>query len=104
MFERYRDNLQVSAAAIEAFCRRWKIVELCVFGSALRDDFRPESDIDLLVEFAPGSGTSLFDLVTMRDELAAMFGREVDLVEKDGLTNPFRRASIMGARALLYAA
>ncbi len=103
MIENIPDRLNVEAETIDAFCRRWQVTELSLFGSALRDDFRPESDVDLLVEFAPGSGTSLFDLVSMRDELANIFGREIDLVEKGGLTNPFRRETILETRVLLYA-
>lgn len=52
--------------ALRAFCEKWKITELAVFGSALRDDFRPDSDVDLLARFAPNSGTTLFDLGTWR--------------------------------------
>ncbi|MBC6473801.1 MAG: nucleotidyltransferase family protein [Hormoscilla sp. GM102CHS1] len=67
---------------IEEFCRRWQITELAVFGSVLRDDFRPDSDIDFLVSFAPDENWSLFDLVDMERELAAIVGRKVDLIEK----------------------
>ena len=104
MSERYLENVDIDAEVIQAFCRRWHVIELSLFGSVLRADFGPKSDVDLLVEFEAGSGTSLFDLVAMRDELAQIFGREVDLVEKAGLTNPFRRAHILQNRSLLYAA
>lgn len=97
-------NLDVSMEKIEAFCRKWKITEFSLFGSVLRDDFRPDSDVDVLVEFQPNCGWSLYDVVDMKDELAEMFGREVDFVMKDGLRNPFRRYEILTTRKILYAA
>lgn len=86
------------------FCRRWKVAELALFGSVLRDDFRPGSDVDVLVTFAPGEQWSLFDLAAMQDELAAMFGRPVDLVEKKSIRNPFRRHAILTTKQVVYAA
>ncbi len=77
---------------------------LSLFGSALRDDFRPDSDLDLLVEFEPDASYSLFDLVALQDELKDLLGREVDLVEASALRNPFRRREILRTRRLLYAA
>jgi hypothetical protein len=62
------------------FCRRWRIAELSLFGSVLRPDFRPDSDIDVLVTFSPDAMWSGWDLVTIEKELAALFGRKVDLV------------------------
>lgn len=88
---------------LAAFCRRWKIEELALFGSALREDFRPDSDIDVLVTFAPEVPWSLFDLVTMKEELEGLFGRSVDLVEKAALRNPFRRHAILMHQKVLYA-
>jgi predicted nucleotidyltransferase len=99
-----RRDLKIDTSEVESFCHRWKVVELSLFGSALRDDFGPGSDVDLLVVFDPDCHHSLFDLVTMRGELEDMFLRDVDLVEKDGLTNPFRRRTILSNRQLLYAA
>lgn len=89
---------------IAEFCRRWKITEFALFGSVLRDDFRPDSDIDVLVSFEEKAGWSLYDIVEMKDELKAVFGRDVDLVEKGAVRNPFRRHSIMTNREILYAA
>lgn len=89
---------------IEAFCRKWKITEFSLFGSVLREDFRPDSDVDVLVEFEPDCGWSLYDVVDMKDELRQMFGREVDFVMKGGLRNPFRRYEILTTRKILYAA
>ena len=98
-----REDIRVSQDWLEDFCRRWQIVELSVFGSALREDFRPDSDIDVLVTFEPGGGITFGNRVEMLDELAAIFGRKVDLVEKSGLRNPFRRRHILNHRQVIYA-
>jgi predicted nucleotidyltransferase len=93
--------------AIEDFCRRWKIVELAVFGSVLRDDFRPDSDIDFLVRFAPDARWSLFDHARMERELEELLGREVDLVSRSAVErsrNWIRREEILGTARTLYAA
>lgn len=89
---------------IADFARRWKIIELALFGSVLRDDFDPQSDVDVLVSFDPAATWSLWDLTTMEDELAAIVGRRVDLVEKEGLRNPFRRQHILSGRKVIYVA
>ena len=89
---------------IDDFCRRWKINEFSIFGSALRDDFGADSDVDILVTFGPDAQWSLYDWVDMRDELGRIFARPVDLVSKKGLRNPFRRRSILGSRRVIYAA
>lgn len=86
------------------FCRRWNVRELSLFGSALRDDFRVDSDVDVLVSFHPEAGWSLLDLVAMQEELEALVGRHVDLVEQEALRNPYRRAAILNSRRVLYAA
>jgi predicted nucleotidyltransferase len=85
------------------FCQRWQVNEFSLFGSVLRDDFRPDSDVDVLVSFNPTAPWSLFDLVTMQDELQRIFGRPVDLVEREGLRNPFRKRSILNGREVIYA-
>jgi hypothetical protein len=95
-------NLNIQPERLADFCRRWKVTELALFGSVLREDFHPESDVDVLVTFADGAGWSLFDLVRMQDELQEVIGREVDLVERDALRNPFRRHSILGSMEVVY--
>jgi len=74
-------NINLPLSQIREFCQRWQIVEFALFGSVLRDDFRPDSDIDCLVVFAPDSQNSLLDLVTMEWELEDIFHRKVDLVQ-----------------------
>jgi predicted nucleotidyltransferase len=97
-------NIDVPMEKIAEFCRKWKIGRFSLFGSVLREDFGPESDMDVLVSVQPDSTWDLLDLVDMRDELVALFGREVDLVEEEGLRNPFRRSSILSTRQVIYAA
>lgn len=94
----------VAPEHITGFCRRWKVTELAVFGSVLRADFRNESDVDVLVSFNEEADWSLFDLATMQQELAEMFGRSVDLVEETALRNPYRRHAIRKTKHVLYAA
>jgi hypothetical protein len=97
-------RIDVPKKEIEAFCRKWRVKEFSIFGSALREDFGPQSDIDVLVELQPGHGLSLYDWVDMIDELETMFRREVDLVAKGGLRNPFRRQEILRTAEVVYAA
>ncbi len=89
---------------IAAFCRRWKVAELSLFGSVLRADFAVGSDVDVLVEFLPEADWSLYEWVDMGEELTAMLGRRVDLVSKRGLRNPFRRRAILESCEVIYAA
>ena len=96
-------HLDVPVEKLEALCRTWKVKELSLFGSALRDDFGPDSDVDVLVVFAEDAKWSLWDIVEMRDELKTLFGREVDLVEKRALRNPFRKHEILKTHKVIYA-
>lgn len=86
---------------------RWKVQEVALFGSVLREDFRPESDIDFLVTFRPDADWSLLDHVRMQQELEALLGREVDLVSRLAIErskNWIRRQAILGSAETLYAA
>ncbi|MCC6424793.1 MAG: nucleotidyltransferase family protein [Phycisphaerales bacterium] len=98
-------RITVPKDKISDFCHRWKISELSLFGSVLREDFDPvKSDVDVLVSFVPDAPWSLWEIIEMRDELTEIFGREVDLIEKDGLRNPFRKHEILNTRQVVYAA
>ncbi len=93
--------------AIGDFCRRWRIVEFAVFGSALRDDFRPDSDIDILVTFEAGTQWSFRQWLEMIDELEGIFGRRVDLVERrsvEASKNYIRRKHILNHLERVYVA
>lgn len=87
---------------VAAFCRQWKIREFSLFGSVLRDDFRSDSDVDVLVSFEPDAEWSLLEFAQIREELTALIGRDVDLVEKEAMRNPFRRKEIFFTREVLY--
>lgn len=104
---RNKIRISIPRKKLAEFCQRWKISELALFGSVLRDDFRPSSDIDLLVSFSPEARISLFDLVRMQNELKEIFGREVDLVERRAIEkseNYIRRKSILSNTKVIYAA
>lgn len=96
-------GIDVAEAALNDFCRRHGVKRLALFGSILRDDFRPDSDVDILVEFQPGVRYSLLDLGGMWVELRAMIGREVDLKTPLDLSRYFRDQVVREARTL-YAA
>jgi predicted nucleotidyltransferase len=96
--------VQLDLKALESFCTKWKIRELSLFGSALRDDFGPDSDLDFLVSFESGVVWDLWELVTLREELMAITGREVDVVVREALRNPFRRREILDNRVVIHAA
>lgn len=98
-------GLELSKDKIDDFCRRWKISELAVFGSILRDDFSLESDIDLLVTFASDAEWSLLDHIRMEEELASLFGREVDLVNRRAVEqseNWIRRREILSTAQAIH--
>jgi hypothetical protein len=97
-------NLQLDREALAAFCRKWRIRELSIFGSALRDDFGPESDLDFLASFEPGAPLDIDRLLDMKEELELRYGRPVDLVEKEALRNPWRKREILKTREVIYAA
>lgn len=98
-----RSRIDIPREQIRDFCRKWKVVEFSLFGSVLRDDFRPDSDIDVLLSFAESANWSLYDILDMKDELKAVFGREVDLVEKEAIRNPYRRRMMLAEHEVLYA-
>ena len=99
-----RPRIDIPMEKIRAFCEKWKVVEFSLFGSVLRDDFRSDSDIDVLLSFEENSTWGLYDLVDMKDELQSIFGRKVDLVEKEAIRNPYRRRSMLAEQEVLYAA
>ena len=97
-------HISVPHQQLADFCRRWKVTELSFFGSVMRDDFRPDSDVDVLVTVDRSADWGLFDLVTMQDELAGVLNRKVDLLEEAALRNPYRRSTILRSKHVLYAA
>ncbi len=97
-------NIELNKEDIATFCKKWRVREFSLFGSVLREDFSPDSDIDVLVSFEDDSGISLWDMGEMLVELETMFGRKVDLVEKEALQNPIRRKAILNTYEVVYAA
>ncbi len=95
--------IPIDKAKIAEFCRKYYVRKLALFGSILRDDFGPDSDVDVLIEFEPGAEIGLFELAEMEAELGTLFGRKVDIVEKAGLRNPFRRHAILKNLEVVYA-
>jgi len=100
-------GLRIPRQRIAEFCDRWKIRELSIFGSILRDDFRQDSDVDILVSFLTDANWKPDDLMEMKEELEALFKHPVDLVEKrlvEGSTNYIRRRHILTHKETLYVA
>ncbi|MBM4426606.1 MAG: nucleotidyltransferase family protein [Chloroflexi bacterium] len=98
-----KTKIRIPRKKIVEFSRHWKVTEFSLFGSVLRDDFRPDSDVDVLVTFAPDAQISLFDLVQMKLDLEKIFRRPVDVIEKDALENPFRKREILRTAQVIYA-
>lgn len=100
-------RIPIDREKIAGFCRRHHIRKLALFGSVLRDDFRSDSDVDVLVTFAPDAKWSLFDDVDMEEELSVIFGRKVDLVSRRAVErsdNWIRRKHILTSAEPIYAA
>lgn len=100
-------NIQLPEEKLVEFCQRWKVSEFALFGSVLRDDFRPDSDIDVLITFAPDAKRGLMTLTKMKYELEDLLGREVDLVNKHAVEashNWIRRNEILGTAQVIYVA
>ncbi len=92
---------------IAQFCDRWQVTEFALFGSVLRDDFRPDSDIDILITFAPEAKRGLTETMQMRDQLQAIFDRKVDLIVKAAIErseNWLRRKNILESAQTIYVA
>ena len=90
---------------LDDFCRKWHVAQFALFGSVLRDDFRPDSDIDVLVSFRPGARPGWLDRVAMAEELRQLFGRPVDLVDRQAVEespNYIRRRSILESAQVIY--
>ena len=100
-------NIQLPEEKLVEFCHRWKVSELALFGSVLREDFRPDSDVDVLITFAPEAKRGLMTLAKMKYELEDLLGREVDLVSKYAIEtshNWIRRNEILGTAQVIYVA
>jgi uncharacterized protein len=100
-------RIDIPMDQIAAFCHRWDVTEFALFGSVLREDFRPDSDIDVLVTFAPNSQQTLAGLIEMQEDIEAIFGRKVDLIDRKNIAqsrNYIRRKAILGTAKTIYVA
>lgn len=100
-------SLHLPVEDLKLFCRRWGVAEMALFGSVLRSDFGPESDLDFLISFEPTAHRSLFDLVQMEDELETLTGREVDLLTRRAIersANYIRREAILSTARPIFEA
>jgi uncharacterized protein len=97
--------IELPMEKIAEFCHKWQVTEFALFGSVLRDDFRPDSDIDVMVQFNSEAHPTLFDLTYMEDELKILFQRDVDLVTRKGIEtsrNYLRRKAILSSTQVIY--
>ena len=104
-FEEAAEKMGITPDAFRSFCEKWAITEVSLFGSILRDDFGPDSDVDLLVTYAPDAGWSLLDVIGAKQELEELIGRNVDLVDRHGVErseNPYRRTAILSEAQLIH--
>jgi uncharacterized protein len=97
------DRLNVSLNQIAEFCQHWHIIEFALFGSVLREDFRSDSDIDILVTFSPEYRLTFRDWIEMQAQIEEMLRRKVDLTQKKLLKNPYSRAEILQTHQVIYA-
>ena len=97
--------IEIDKPKLRDFCQRWKVTEFALFGSVTRpEEFRVDSDVDVLARFTPDAPWTLFDWVHMEDELAEIFGRPVDLVEWEAVEtsdNRFRKRAILNSVVML---
>ncbi|MFZ2956902.1 MAG: nucleotidyltransferase domain-containing protein [Candidatus Ozemobacteraceae bacterium] len=89
---------------LEELCRKWSIERFSLFGSVLRPDFRPDSDVDVLIDFSPEAVWSLGKIVDLQMELGGLFGRSVDVAERSALRNPYRSREILASQRVVYEA
>ena len=100
-------SIRIPKTKIADFCKPWQISEFVLFGSVLRSDFNPESDVDVLISFLPEAHITLFDMIQMQEELRTIFKREVDVISKRGVENSrnyLRRKSILNAAQVIHVA
>ncbi|WP_416672376.1 nucleotidyltransferase family protein [Egbenema bharatensis] len=104
---RLYDRLGITPTQLAEFCQRWHVAELALFGSILRDDFRPDSDVDVLIAYQPASKRGLFEKMAMQEELQQLLHRQVDLVSKKAIEqsrNRIRRDNILNSAEIIYVA
>jgi len=98
----YKAQIDYDRQHLIDFCQKWKIIRLAFFGSVLRDDFNPNSDVDIMVAFDPDSKWSLLDVIEMKHELEDIFKRDVDILEEGTIRNPIKRRCIYENLEVIY--
>ncbi|HQO09458.1 MAG TPA: nucleotidyltransferase domain-containing protein [Clostridiales bacterium] len=96
-------KLEINEKKVKEIASSYKILELYIFGSALRQDFNDKSDVDLLIKISKDSGYSIFELLEIKEKFEKLFKRKIDLVEMDGLRNPYRKKEILSTARKIYA-
>jgi len=97
-------HIEVDDNELLGIIKKYDLAEVSAFGSVLRDDFNEKSDLDLLVVFHNSKEKSLFDIIDLKNELEELVGRNVDIVEKEALRNPYRKEEILRTAKVIYAA
>ena len=100
-------HIHIPRSQINSFCHRWLVSELSLFGSVVREDFGPDSDVDVLIQFQPQARHTLLDMARMEEELRQIFGRDVDLVERSAVEqsrNFIRRKTVLQSAESIHAA
>jgi len=94
-------NIPIPEETIRVFCKKWNVRSFCFYGSIMRDDFRPDSDIDVMIDFSPNAEVSLRNMSAMQEELEALFSRKVDLADRTSVEqseNYIRRKSMLSGK------
>jgi len=99
-----QSNIELPTQQIKEFCNKYGVAQFALFGSVLRDDFGPDSDVDVMLKFKPGHGFTFENTPDIQDELRAIFKRKVDVIEMGRIRNPVRRRAIMDSHRIIYAA
>ena len=102
LYQKLWERLHIVEEDIIKFCQKWRIIEFGVFGSVIRNDFRDDSDVDILVTFAPEVQPKLLDRLDMQEEIETLFGRPVDILQKSLLKNPYLRAEVLSSCLMIY--
>jgi uncharacterized protein len=99
-------NIEIPSEQIQAFCNHWQVIEFALFGLVLREDFRPDSDLDVMVQFDANAHPTFTILEDMQAELKSIFTRDVDLITREGIEtsrNYLRRQEILSSARVIYA-
>jgi predicted nucleotidyltransferase len=100
----HKNGINFNYDEIVHLCEKYSVNELSIYGSSIREDFTPNSDVNILVSFGNNPGTTLFDIMDLEKEFSKLLNREVNIVEKESIKNPIRKKKILSTREIIYAA